>query len=100
MVTRPIGTFSQKIHGQLMPCTTAPPISGPLATASPVIPLNMPIAAPRFSGGKAALSSVRPSGTIKAEPAPWSARAAINVPASGASAAAAEAAANKPSPIA
>ena len=30
----PIGTLSQKIHSQLMPSTTAPPTSGPLATAS------------------------------------------------------------------
>ena len=83
-----------------MPSTTAPPTSGPLATARPVIALNMPIAAPRRSGGNAALSSASPSGTISAAPAPCAARAAMSVPASGASAAAAEAAANSPRPTA
>jgi hypothetical protein len=65
-----------------------------------VIPLNMPIAAPRFSGGNAALSSASPSGMISAEPAPCMARAAISQPTSGASALAAEAAAKSPSPAA
>src|SRR5207249_6400081 len=60
------GTFTQKIQSQLMPWTIAPPTSGPLATASPVIALKIPIAAPRFSGGNAALRSARPSGRIKA----------------------------------
>jgi hypothetical protein len=100
IATSPIGTLIQKIHSQLIPSTTAPPSSGPLATATPVIALKIPIAAPRFSGGNAALSSARPSGMISADPAPCTARAAINVPTSGASAAAADDAANNPSPIA
>ena len=95
-----IGTLIQKIHCQLMPWTTAPPISGPLATEMPVIALKMPIAAPRRSGGKAALSSARPSGIRRAAPAPWTARAAISHSAPGASAQAAEAAANRPRPSA
>jgi hypothetical protein len=93
-----IGTLIQKIHCQARPSTIAPPTSGPLATARPVMALNTPIAAPRFSGGNAALSSVSPSGMMSAEPAPWSARAAISVPTSGASALAADAAAKRPSP--
>ena len=36
--TSPIGTFSQKIQCQEMPDTTAPPTSGPNATARPLIP--------------------------------------------------------------
>ena len=60
----------------------------------------MPIAAPRFSGGNAALSSASPSGMISAAPTPCAARAAISVPMSGASAAATDAAANTPSPTA
>ncbi len=95
-----IGTFSQKIHCQSIPCTTAPPISGPLATARPVIALNIPIAAPRFSGGNAELSSASPSGMIRAEPAPCTARAAISTPTFGATAQTADAIANKPSPTA
>jgi hypothetical protein len=66
----PMGTFSQKIHSHARPSTTAPPMNGPLATDSPVIALKIPIAAPRRSGGKAALSSARPSGSTSAAPAP------------------------------
>ena len=100
IATSPIGTLIQKIHSQSMPSTTAPPTSGPLATARPVMALKMPIAAPRRSGGNAALSSARPSGMISAAPAPCTARAAISLPTSGASAPAADAAANRPSPTA
>jgi hypothetical protein len=100
IAAKPIGTLSQKIHSQLMPSTTAPPMNGPLATASPVIALKMPIAAPRFAGGNAALSSAKPSGMISAAPAPCAARATISAPTPGASAAAADDAANRPRPTA
>jgi hypothetical protein len=65
-----------------------------------VIALKIPIAVPRRSGGNAALRSASPSGMIKAAPAPWSARAAISHPASGASAHSADAPANSASPAA
>ena len=96
----PIGTLSQKIHSQSRPSTTAPPTSGPRATETPVIALKIPIAAPRRSGGKAALSSARPSGISSAAPTPWRARAAISQPAPGASAHSAEAKANSARPAA
>ena len=83
-----------------MPSAIAPPTSGPLATAIPVTALNRPIAAPLRSGGNAALSSARPSVSTSAAPAPWTARAAISQPTLGASALAADAPANRPSPIA
>jgi hypothetical protein len=92
--------LTQKIHCQSIPSTTAPPTSGPLATASPVIALKAPIAAPRFSGGNAAVSSASASGMVKAAPAPWTARAPITQPTSGASALTAEAAENNPRPAA
>jgi len=57
IASSPIGTLTQKIQSQLIPSTMAPPTSGPLATATPVIALKIPIAAPRFSGGNAALRS-------------------------------------------
>ena len=100
IAARPIGTLSQKIHVQSIPSAIAPPTSGPSATAIPVTALNRPIAVPRFSGGNAALSRVRPSVSSSAAPAPWTARAAIRKPTLGASALAADAAANRPSPIA
>src|SRR5262249_59654282 len=75
-----------------MPSITAPPTTGPAATASPAIPPQIPMAAPRFSAGKAALISVSVSGITIAAPAPCTARAAISAPTLGEGAAAAEAA--------
>ena len=83
-----------------VPATTAPPTSGPLATARPVIALKIPIAAPRRSGGKAALSSARPSGTSSAAPAPCSGARGDQQPTLGASAQAADAAAKSARPMA
>ena len=68
--TRPIGTLSQKIHSQLMPATTAPPTSGPLATARPLRPPRMPSTVLRRSGGNAFETSARPSVITAAAPAP------------------------------
>ena len=98
IASSPIGTLIQKIHCHASPSATAPPITGPLATARPVRPCSAPIAAPRFSGGKAAPTSVSESGMTAAAPMPWTARAAISVPASGASAQAADANENKARP--
>lgn len=89
---RPIGTFSQKIQCQLIPWTTAPPTTGPAATASPAMPPHIPMAMPRFSLGNASLISVSVSGITIAAPAPCTARAAISAPTVGASAAPADAA--------
>ena len=61
--TRPIGTLSQKIHCQERPETTAPPTSGPSATARPPIPPQAPSASPRFSAGTAAERIVSVSGS-------------------------------------
>src|ERR1700710_1204318 len=76
----PRGTLSQKIHCHEMPSTTAPPTSGPSATARPEMPDQMPSAMPRRSAGNAAASSVRLSGSTSAAPAPWRARAATSSP--------------------
>ena len=77
----PTGTLSQKIHCQDSPWTIAPPTTGPVATPSPVMPPQSPMAAPRFSAGNASLISVRVSGTSIAAPAPWTTRAAMSIPA-------------------
>jgi hypothetical protein len=90
--------LSQKIHSQSTPCATAPPITGPPTTASPVMPWRIPSAEPRRSGGKAALTSASASVITSAPPTPWTARAAISEPASGASAQAAEAETNSARP--
>ena len=100
MVSRPIGTFSQKIHCQAMPWVIAPPSTGPTTTARAVTEPKMPIAQPRRCGGTAAFSSASASGMTIAAPTPCTVRAAISAPAPGASAHAAEPAANTPRPTA
>ena len=50
--------------------TTAPPTSGPSATARPPIPPQAPSARPRFSDGTAAERSVSVSGAMIAPPTP------------------------------
>ena len=94
----PIGTLIQKIQCQSSPWVTAPPTSGPPATASPLIPPKIPTAAPRRSAGKAAARMVSASGVTAADPSPCTARAAISSPESGATAHAAEATVNSARP--
>ena len=77
---------------------TAPPTSGPPATASPLIPPKIPTTAPRRSAGNAAARIVRASGVTAAAPSPCTARAAISRLALGATAHAAEASVNIASP--
>jgi hypothetical protein len=96
---RPSGTLIQKIHGHEIPCTTAPPTNGPSGTETPVVAANTPRAPARRSGGKAAVRKASASGMIAAEPAPWTARAAISVVGSPAKAHHAEAAAKRSPPI-
>ena len=98
IAARPIGTLSQKIQCQSMPSATVPPITGPATTASPVMPSRIPMADPRRSAEKAALTSASESVITSAPPTPWTARAAISQPASGASAHATEASENKARP--
>jgi len=88
----------QKIHGQEMPCTTAPPTSGPSTTPRPVTAPNIPSAFGRCCGGNPALSRASPSGNIIAAPAPCTARKAISQPMPGASAQPTDPAVNNPMP--
>ena len=62
------------------------------------MPPQIPIAAPRLSGGNASLISASVSGSSTAAPEPWITRPAISTPADGASAATAEPATNVTSP--
>ena len=88
--TTPMGTLSQKIHCQDRPSTTAPPTTGPRATARPQTPPQMPSARPRRAGDTAPDRIVRVSGVTIAPPTPCRARAAMSASMLGASAAAAE----------
>ena len=94
----PIGTLIQKIQLQEMPCATAPPMTGPVATARPVRPCSAPIADPRRSAGNTALTRASASGMTNAAPAPCTVRAAMSQPAVGASAHAADARAKSARP--
>jgi hypothetical protein len=94
----PTGTLTQNTQCQDRPWVTAPPISGPAATPRPEIPPQIPMMAPRRSGGNAELRMVRLSGVITAAPSPCAARAVISRPTSGASAQAADATVNSASP--
>ena len=97
--TSPIGTLSQKIHCHERPSTTAPPTTGPKATARPLIPPQAPSASPRFPAGTAALRIVSVSGITSAPPSPCRARARLSASTEGASAAATEPTVKMPSPI-
>ena len=94
----PIGTLTQKIQCHDSVSVSTPPATGPSATPAPEIADQMPSAAPRRSAGKAAVIIVSVSGMITAPPMPSTARAAISVPAFGASAPAAEDSVNSATP--
>ena len=94
----PIGTLIQKIQCQFRPWTTAPPTSGPPATASPPIPPQMPMIDPRRAGGKALVRIVRLSGVTSGRAKALDRPAAIRQPAVGASAQAADATVNSSRP--
>ncbi len=57
---------------------STPPTSGP--SAWPIVPAaaQIPIAWPRWAGGKALLTIASEATKLSAVPSPWSARAAIN----------------------
>ena len=88
--TTPTGTLIQKIACQAQPSSTAPPMSGPVATPRPATPPQMPIASGRRASGTDPASRVSESGRIAAAPKPCAARAAMSWPGSVASAASAE----------
>ena len=49
----PIGTLMKKIDSQPMPSVSAPPTSGPMATAAPIVAPQIPNAVPRSRPWKA-----------------------------------------------
>ena len=60
-----------------------PPTSGPIASAIAETPTQMPIAVPRWRGGKVTVMIESVAGFISAAPTPWTTRAAISMPALG-----------------
>ena len=67
-VSSPIGTFTRKIHSQPNPSVSAPPTSGPTATAKPVVAPQMPKAVPRSCGANSCAISASEVANIMAPP--------------------------------
>ena len=75
----PTGTLMKKIHSQPRPSTRTPPRIGPTSVAMPAVAPQMPIAAPRRSGGKIRVMTAMVWGVIIAAPKPWNTRATISI---------------------
>lgn len=65
-----MGMLTKNIHLQLNALVMIPPRTGPSATPSPVIHVQIPIARPRSLSGKASEISARDEGIIMARPGP------------------------------
>ena len=92
MATMPTGTFTRNTQRQPAVVTRTPPSEGPTAAASPAEPDHKPIARPRRLAGMITGIMASVCGVISAPPTPCSTRAAIRIPADGASAQATDAA--------
>ncbi len=92
------GRLSRNTHRQPGPSTSHPPTNGPTAAPTPPNPDHSPTARARSSGWKLAWMSASDPGVSSAPPTPWSARAAMRIPAFGASPQSSEAAANQTTP--
>jgi len=77
MPRMPTGTLMKKIQLQLICWVITPPTSGPIASAIADVPAQIPIAIPRWRGGKVAVMIESVAGFISAEPTPWATRAPI-----------------------
>ena len=69
----------KKIQLQPMCSVITPPISGPIASADAETPAQIPMAMPRWRGGKVAAMIESVAGFISAAPAPWTTRAPISI---------------------
>ena len=72
--TTATGRLRKKIARQETYSVSAPPTTGPIASASAETPAQVPIALPRSSGGKALVMIERVAGIMNAAPMPWIAR--------------------------
>ena len=93
------GTFTANTQRQLAASVSAPPISGPSALPTPMIPMISPPAMTRRAAGRAPNVRPRQAGHMTALPTAVAARAARSTSTPGASAATTDAAAKTPAPI-
>ena len=75
----PTGRLMKKIHSQPRPSTRTPPRIGPTRVATPAVAPQIPIAAPRRSGGKIRVMTAMVWGVMSAAPKPWNTRATISI---------------------
>ena len=75
----PNGTFTKKIQRQDRPVVSTPPASGPIATATPVTPPQMPNAVPRSLPRKASASRASETANMIAPPTPCRARDSCSI---------------------
>lgn len=78
------GRFRKKIARQETYSVSAPPTTGPIASASPETPAHVPIARPRSCGGNASEMIDSVPGIMNAAPMPWIARPATSTSCDGA----------------
>ena len=78
MAPIPIGTLTKKIHSQPRPSVSAPPTSGPTATAPPIVAPQAPIAVPRSRPWNSCAISASEVANIAAPPTPCSPRARLS----------------------
>src|SRR5215211_6381063 len=82
-----MGTFRKKIDSHPSQSVSAPPTSGPIATATPIVAPYMPMAVPRSRpAGNSCAIRASDTANITAPPTPWSARARLRNVGSGANA--------------
>src|SRR5262249_42737472 len=94
----PAGTLMKKIHLQVACSVSSPPASGRIDRGSEETPAQMPMAVPRWRGGKVAVMIDSVAGFISAAPRPCTARPPIRTALFGASPQASEAPAKTVSP--
>src|SRR5919204_3011336 len=92
------GTLMKKIARQDTYWVSAPPTTGPSASASAETPAHVPIARPRSAGGNSLEMIERVPGIMNAAPTPWTARPATSQASLGARPIAALEAANTITP--
>ena len=78
------GRLRKKIARQETCSASAPPTTGPIASASADTPAHVPIALPRSSAGNALVMIDRVAGSMNAAPVPWIARPATSQACEGA----------------
>ena len=97
--TMTTGTLTRKTEPHQKPaCSRAPPVIGPIATAMPVAPAQIPMALPRSAGSKTLVMIDRVAGRTAAPPMPISARIAMSISGDVEYAEASEAAPNRARP--